>query len=169
MADGEAAGIELGEQRLHVAQDGRAGRGIADVAYGDGAGEAFDHLAAGKRVADQAEAALRVEPCAVEGDDAGGLLAAVLQSVQAERGDGGGLGMAEDAEHAAFFAERVAVQVGVSEFYRTQIAFVQVQLVLCGVFGRARFKVHRASLLAWLHFAAGFSISFLRLSRAGLV
>jgi hypothetical protein len=41
--------------------------------------------------------------------------------------------------------------------------------VLCGVFGRALFTVHRASLLAWFHRAAGFSISFLRLSRAGLV
>ncbi len=39
-----------------------------------------------------------------KGDDAGGFLAAMLERVQAERGDGGGVGMAEDAEHAAFFA-----------------------------------------------------------------
>ena len=34
VADRETAGIELGEQRLHVAQDGGAGRGIADMADG---------------------------------------------------------------------------------------------------------------------------------------
>ena len=48
---------------------------------------------------------------AVEGDDAGGLLAAMLEGVQAERRDGGGIGMAEDAEHAAFLAQRVRFQV----------------------------------------------------------
>ena len=32
VTDSETAGIELGEQRLHIAQDGGAGRGIADVA-----------------------------------------------------------------------------------------------------------------------------------------
>ena len=32
VADGEAAAVELGEQRLHVAQDGLAGGGIADMA-----------------------------------------------------------------------------------------------------------------------------------------
>ena len=110
MADGEAAAVELGEQRLHVAQDGFAGGGIADMADGGGAGQAVDHLAAGEVVADEAHAALGVEALAVEGDDAGGLLAAVLQRVQAERGDGGGVGMAEDAEHAAFLAQPVGVE-----------------------------------------------------------
>ena len=80
MADREAAGIELGEQRLHVAQDGGAGGGIADMADGGVAGQALDHFAAGEGVADQAEAAFRVEAAAVEGDDAGGFLAAVLRA-----------------------------------------------------------------------------------------
>ena len=103
--------FELGEQRLHVAQDGFAGGGIAHVADGGGAGQPVDHLAAGEVVADQAHAAFGVEALAVEGDDAGGLLAAVLQRVQAEGCDGGGVGMAEDAEHAAFLAQPVAVQI----------------------------------------------------------
>ena len=74
------------------------------MADGDDAGQALDHFAAGEGVADEAEAALGVEAAAVEGDDAGGLLAAMLEGVQSERGDGGGLGVAEDAEHAAFLA-----------------------------------------------------------------
>ena len=111
VADGEAAGFELGEQRLHVAQDGFAGGRIADMADRGGAGQAVDHLAAGEVVADEAHAALGVEALAVEGDDAGGLLAAVLERVQAERRDGGGVGMAEDAEHAAFLAQPVGVGI----------------------------------------------------------
>ena len=110
VADGEAAAFELGEQRLDVAQDGFAGGGIADMADRGGAGQAVDHLAAGEVVADEAHAALGVEALAVEGDDAGGLLAAVLERVQAERGDGGGVGMAEDAEHAALLAQPVGVE-----------------------------------------------------------
>ena len=62
-------------------------------------------------VADEAEAALGIEAVAVEGDDAGRLLAAVLEGVQPERGDGGGVGMAEDAEDAAFLAQ--AVRIGI--------------------------------------------------------
>ena len=111
MADREAAAFELGEQRLHVAQDGFAGGGVADVADRGGAGQAVDHLAAGEVVADQAHAALGVEALAVEGDDAGGLLAAVLKGVQAERGDGGGVGVAEDAEHAALLAQAIGIWI----------------------------------------------------------
>src|SRR5581483_9358747 len=111
MADREAAGIELGKQRLHIAKDGGAGRGVADMADREMAGQALDHLAAGEGVADQAEPTFAVEAAAVEGDDAGGFLAAMLQGVQPERGDGGGLGVAENAEHAALFTERVSLEV----------------------------------------------------------
>ena len=104
VADGKAAAFQFGEQRLHVAQDGFAGGRIAHMADGRGAGQAVDHLAPREGVADEAEAALGMEALAVEGDDAGGFLAAMLERVQAERGDGGGVGMAEDAEDAAFLA-----------------------------------------------------------------
>ncbi len=66
-----------------------------------------------KGVADQAEPALGMKPLAVEGDDAGRLLAAMLQGVQAERGDRGRIRMAENAEHAAFLAQPVGVQIEV--------------------------------------------------------
>ena len=109
MADGEAAAFQFREQRLHVAQDGFPGGRIAHMADRRVAGQPVDHFAAGKGVADQAEPAFGVEALAVETDDAGGFLAAVLQRVQAERGDGGGVGMAENAEHAAFLAQPVGV------------------------------------------------------------
>ncbi len=111
VADGEAAGIEFGEQRLHVAQNGLAGGRIAHMADGGVAGQAIDHFAPGEGVADEAEAALGVETLAVEADDAGGFLAAMLERVQAERGDRGGVGMAEDAEHAALLAQPVVVGI----------------------------------------------------------
>ena len=54
-----------------------------------------------------------MEALAVEGDDAGRLLAAMLQRVQAERRQRRGIRMAEDAEHAAFLVQRVAVEIEV--------------------------------------------------------
>ena len=111
MADREAAGIEFGEQRLDVAQHRLAGGRIAHMADRDGAGQPIDDLAAREGVADEAEPALGMEPVAVEGDDAGRLLAAMLQRVQAERRDGGRIGMSVDAEYAAFFAQPVAVEI----------------------------------------------------------
>ncbi len=103
----EAAGVEIGEQRLHVAQDGVAGGGVAHVAERDVALEAADHVGLVEVVADETEPALGMEVLAVVGDDAGGLLAAVLQGVQAERGQGRGGVVAEDAEHAALFAQAI--------------------------------------------------------------
>ena len=111
MADREAAAVELGEQRLHVAQDGLAGGRVAHVADRRGAGQALDHLAAGEVVADQAHPALGMEALAVERDDAGRLLAAVLERVQAERGDRGRVRMPEYAEDAALFTQPVAVKI----------------------------------------------------------
>ena len=53
---------------------------------------------------------------AVEADDAGGLLAAVLQRMQAERGDGGGIRMTENAEHPAFFAQPVVFKIEAASY-----------------------------------------------------
>ena len=54
-----------------------------------------------------------MEPTAVIANDAGGLLAAMLERMKAERGDGCGIGMTVDAEDAAFFAQAVAIKVEV--------------------------------------------------------
>ena len=58
-------------------------------------------------VADQAEPPLGMEMGAVEADDAGRLLAAVLQRVQPQHRQGGCVIVAEDAEDAALFAQAV--------------------------------------------------------------
>lgn len=52
-----------------------------------------------------------VELLAVEGDDTGGLLAAVLQGMQAERRQRRGFRMAENAEDAALFMKRIAIEI----------------------------------------------------------
>ena len=112
MRDGEAAIGEFGKQRLHVSQAGAAGRGVARMADGAAALKAFDDPRFGEGVADQADMPLDVELGAVIGDDARRFLAAMLESMQAERDNGGRILPAEDAEHAAFIVEMI---VGLAE------------------------------------------------------
>jgi hypothetical protein len=81
------------------------------VAHGELAGQAVDHVATGEIVTDKPEPALRMEPPAVEGDDPGGLLPAVLQGMQAQRGHCRGVGMPEDPEHTAFLAQLVCIGI----------------------------------------------------------
>ncbi len=144
MRDREPAGVQFGEQRLHVAQDGLARGRIADMSDGRCSRQPLDHLAAGKGVADEAKPALAVKSAAVEGDDARRFLAAVLQGVQSERCDGGGLGMAENAKHAALLAQRVSFQIDIA---KKRLGLAQFQMKLRGIIGRALHLVHRASLL----------------------
>jgi hypothetical protein len=110
MPDGEAAGGELREQRLHVAQHGVAGGGVAVVADRGMAVQPADHRLAVQVVADLSEAAMGMELPAVERDDAAGFLSPMLQGVQAERGERRGVGRAPDAENAAFLVQLVVVE-----------------------------------------------------------
>ena len=116
VADGEAAAVELGEQRLDVAQDGLAGGRVAHVADRRHAGQPVDHLAAGEIVADESHPPLGMESPAVERHDARRFLAAVLKGMQAERGDGCGVGMPENAEYAAFLAQPVGFEIERASF-----------------------------------------------------
>ena len=111
MGQGDAAGLEVGEHRLDVADEAAAGGRVAGVADGAVAGQALDEVGAGEGVADVAHVAFGVEPLAVERGDAAGLLAAMLQGVQAERDDGAGLVGVIDAEDAAFETRPVVVRV----------------------------------------------------------
>src|SRR6185295_16723743 len=106
----EAAGLELGEQWLGVARDGGAGGGVAVMPDGGVALEPLDHGRVAEVVADMAHAAMRRELLAVEGDDAGRLLAAVLLGVEAEGRVRGGVGRAEDAEQRALLVQLVVVE-----------------------------------------------------------
>src|SRR3569623_1257853 len=81
------------------------------MAHRHRAGEALHHRRVGKVVTDEAELPLGVELPAGERDDARRFLAAVLQRMKAERRERRGLGMAQNAEHAALFAQRVAVKI----------------------------------------------------------
>ena len=111
MGHREATAGEFGEERLDVAEDRASGRRVAHVADGGRAFEVLDGGAVGERIADEAGPAFGMEDVPVEGDDACRLLAPVLEGVEAERHDGGGVRMAENAEDAALFAQRVPVPV----------------------------------------------------------
>src|SRR5690606_5939009 len=82
----------------------------AHMADGPVARQPVDDGALGERVADEAHVPLGMEALTVERDDAAGLLAAMLQGVQTEDGEGRGILMAEDAEDAALLAELVVVK-----------------------------------------------------------
>src|SRR5262249_1741144 len=110
VGDGKAAAVELGEQRLHVAQDGLAGGRIAHMPDRDRAGQAVDHLAAGEALAHKAHTALGMEALAVVGDDAGGFLAAMLEGVESERRNRRGIRVAEHAEYAALLTQPVIIK-----------------------------------------------------------
>ena len=115
VGDGEAAGIDVGIERLHVLERRLAGRRVAVVADRHGALEAVDDAGLVEVVADEAEVALGVELLAVVADDAGSFLAAVLQRVQAESGDGRGIGVPKNTEDPAFLAESVVAHPGKPE------------------------------------------------------
>ena len=115
MAEGKAARIEIDEERLHVAQHGIAAGRVANVAHRHVAFQPLDHRARGEMVADQADTAFGMKVVPVEADDAGGFLAAMLERMQTERGQGRGIGMIEDAEDAALLVQPVLfepVQIG---------------------------------------------------------
>ena len=62
------------------------------------------------RTMPKAKPTLGVEMLAVVGDDAGRLLAAMLQSVQAQRRQRRRILVAEDAEYAAFLAQAIGIR-----------------------------------------------------------
>lgn len=65
--------------------------------------------------------AFLMETLAIEGDDAGSFLTTMLQSVQTKRCQGRGIGMPENAEHTAFFMQRIAVDLFVERGMRKRL------------------------------------------------
>ena len=104
--DGDLPVRALNQNRLRVVDFAVSGGRIAHVSDGDGARQLFERLL-GERVGDMAHRLRDAHLRAVRCGNAGALLAAMLKRVEPEVGQVGGFGMAEDAEHAAFFLEFV--------------------------------------------------------------
>jgi hypothetical protein len=81
------------------------------MAHGDGAGEFRERCGVGVVIADEAHAPLGMESPSIEGDDAGCFLAAVLERMKAECRQRRCVGMAKDAENAAFLMKFITEQV----------------------------------------------------------
>ena len=107
MCHGETAELEVREQRLHIAQNGLARGGVAVMPHRDPSGQRADDLRIAEIIANQPKPAVGVEPLAIVADDPGRLLAAMLQRMQAERGNRGGIRHVPDAEYATLIVEFV--------------------------------------------------------------
>lgn len=110
MRDRETARRQVGEQRLDVAQRRLAGRRIADVADRRCAVQLADDVVAVEIAGDMTHCTMRMEILAVEGGDARGFLAAVLQGVETQRHDRRGALGAVNTKYAALLAELVVIE-----------------------------------------------------------
>jgi hypothetical protein len=88
------------QNRLRVVCTAVAGCRIPDMANRQAARQLFERLF-GECIGHVAHRLRKANLCAVGRSDAGAFLSAVLQGVQAEVGQVGGFGMAEDAEDTA--------------------------------------------------------------------
>lgn len=107
---GEAAELEVREQRLDVAQDRVAARGVTDVTDPGMAAQLGDDRLGAEIVADLPHGMLDMVVLAIEGDDARRLLPTVLEGVETERRDGSRLTVVVNAEHPALFAQLVVIE-----------------------------------------------------------
>ena len=108
---GEVTRIVAEEERLHVLDAAASGRRVAHVADGHAAAERrelrlVEHLGHQTAPLDAAQPAV-----VTHGHDAGPLLPAVLQRMQAVVGQRSGIGHAVDAEHAALLVQLPVVDL----------------------------------------------------------
>jgi hypothetical protein len=101
VGDGDLAAHAIHRERLGVAHVRRAGGGIARVADGHVADEVMQDFGVGKNLRHQAHAVVLVKFPVMAGDDAGAFLSAMLEGIQSEISQFGGVRMAEDAENTA--------------------------------------------------------------------
>ena len=109
MRDCKTTAGEIGKERLHIAHTFASGRRIAIVADGALPRQAGDDLWFCEIIANQPDMTLGMEGRTIIADDAGRFLPAMLQRVEAERGNRGGVAMAIDAKDAAFLVKLVVV------------------------------------------------------------
>ena len=106
-------------------------------------GQAVDRRGVGEMIADQTLSALGVKPRSVESDDARRLLSPVLEGVQPERDDRGGVGMPEDTEDTAFLVQPVFLQIDAEGVGRIESA---IKMAPCSV--RCR-RLACPAIIAW--------------------
>jgi len=106
VGDGHRAVRGIGRDRLGIAQARGAGGGVAHMPDGTMAGEALETLAA-EGVGHPAHGLLHLKGPAVGRGDAGRFLSAVLQRIEPEIDDVGGLGVVPHAEQPALVVELV--------------------------------------------------------------
>jgi len=106
VGDCDCALIGLHHDGLGIEESGISGGGITRVTDGENAAQRGEYLL-GEDIGDQSHGAVTAEALAIGTDDAGGLLAAMLQSVQAEVGELLCLRMGMDGDYAAFFTKFV--------------------------------------------------------------
>jgi len=107
VGDRKTATREIGEHRLHVADDRAARRRIADMPDGSSTLQLGGVSVIAEDIADKPDVALGGELHTLEGDDARRLLTAVLKRVQTERSQRRRILVAEDAENPAFLMQFV--------------------------------------------------------------
>lgn len=106
VTDGDLPVLAGDGKRLDLFDGVLAGGRVAGVRDGAGADQGFEHFFP-EDVGDQADGTKLVEIFAVAGDDAAGLLPAVLERKQAELGKSGRLRVAENAKNTALFVKLV--------------------------------------------------------------
>jgi len=108
MRDTDGAESVTGDEGLDVFEHGLSGGGVADVADGEAAGELVQ-LGLVEDVGDEAHAGDGLEDVVVNGYDSGAFLAAVLERVEGEVAEAGGLRVAVDADDAALLARLLVI------------------------------------------------------------
>ena len=109
VGDGEAAALEFGEQRLHVAQHGLAGGGVADVADRREAFEALDVARSEKLSPTRPSLRSEWKTCPSKETMPAASWPRCCRACRPSAVIAAASGMAVDAEDAAFLAQRVAV------------------------------------------------------------
>ena len=100
--------VAINDDGLGVDERTISGGGVARVAHRGRAGQALEHLRL-KNLLHRAHAFFQVQRSAVGGDDARRLLPAMLQGIEAEVGEFGGFGMAEDSADTTVIVKMIVV------------------------------------------------------------
>ena len=111
MGDREAAGRQFGKQRLHIAQDGFAGRRIAHMAKRRAAPQPVDDLLGWRNDRRPGPAGVRSGSARRRRRQCPPLPGPGAAARAGQGRQGSRIGMSEDAEHAAFLAQPVAIEI----------------------------------------------------------